>query len=317
MEPRFSGFTYGIGLHFPSAARRSISVVDRSSNSTIFKRIVRTIAEFKMNQLNVYMEDSFPLEGQPLVGALDDQLSRTEFKELVAYAGNYHVEIIPATEGCGHLHKVLRFEQYNGMAERPRGHDLAPDDASAASYLGDFYAQLNSVFTSPLYHIGCDETHELGTGRSAARVQQEGYGRVYLDSLRHAYEIARRYRKQVIFWGDMAVAHPDLIAGLPKDIVVATWEYFRRSSYNKWITPFADAGIKIIICPWVGNANLIVPNYDVAAYNIANFIDEGKQAGLSESTSPYGMTMENRFSLRTGGPLFMAPQTHGSRRKPM
>ncbi len=243
------------------------------------KRIVRTIAEFKMNQLNLYMEDSFPLEGQPLVGVLDDQLSRNEFEELVSYARNYHVEIIPATEGCGHLHKVLRFEKYSGMAERPRGYDLAPDDASAASYLEDFYAQLNSVFTSPLSHIGCDETHELGTGRSAARVQQEGYGRVYLDSVRRAYEIARRYHKRVIFWGDMAVAHPDLIAGLPKDIVAATWEYFPHPSYSKWIKPFADAGIKIIICPWVGNTNLIIPNYDVAAYNIANFIDEGKQAG--------------------------------------
>src|SRR5215471_10230860 len=32
------------------------------------KRIVRTTAEFKMNQLYMYMEDSFRLDGQPLVG---------------------------------------------------------------------------------------------------------------------------------------------------------------------------------------------------------------------------------------------------------
>src|SRR6516164_652733 len=50
------------------------------------KRIVRTIAEFKMNQLYMYMEESFRLDGQPLVGLLSDTLSRNDWNELVAYA---------------------------------------------------------------------------------------------------------------------------------------------------------------------------------------------------------------------------------------
>jgi hexosaminidase len=187
------------------------------------KRIVRTIAEFKMNQLNLYMEDAFPLEGHPLVGVLDDTLSRSDFKELVAYAVPYHVEIIPATEGCGHLHKVLRFEQYSGMAEVPRGNDLAADDSSADKFLEQFYGQVDSVFTSPLYNIGCDETHELGAGRSAERVQKAGYADVYAQSVNRAYNLVRGYHKQAIFWGDMAVAHPEVIPKLPKDLIVATW----------------------------------------------------------------------------------------------
>ena len=243
------------------------------------KRIVRSIAEFKMNQLNLYMEDSFPVEGQPLVGVLDEQLSKDDFMDLVSYARAYHVEIIPATEGCGHLHKILRFELYSGMGERPRGHDLTPDGPDSANYLGEFYSQLDSVFVSSFSNIGCDETHELGTGRSAARVQQEAYGKVYLESLRRAYKLERSHHKQVIFWGDMAVAHPEVIAELPKNIIVATWEYFPHPSYERWIQPFVGAGLEIIVCPWVGNTNLMIPNYDVAAYNIGNFIDEVKKAG--------------------------------------
>ena len=242
------------------------------------KRIVRTIAEFKMNQLNLYMENAFPLEGQPLVGVLDDTLSAANFKDLVSFATPYHVEIVPATEACGHLHKVLRFEQYSAMAEIPGGHDLAAEDAAAERFLTEFYRQLNSVFTSPLYNIGCDETQELGTGRSATRVQQNGYANAYALSVNRAYNVVRGYNKQVMFWGDMAVTHPEVIPMLPKDLVVGTWEYFPHPSYEKWIKPFSDAGMKIIVCPWVGNTSLIIPNYEVAAYNIANFIDEGKKA---------------------------------------
>jgi hexosaminidase len=243
------------------------------------KRIVRTIAEFKMNQLTLYMEDAFPLAGQPLVGALDDSLSRSDFQQLVAYAAPFHVEIIPATEGCGHLHKVLRFEQYSTMAEVPRGNDLIADDPAANQFLDQFYSQINSTFPASLYNIGCDETAELGTGRSSARVQQDGYAAVYAQSVTRAYNLLSRYHKQAIFWGDMAVAHPDVVSKLPKDLIAATWEYFPQSSYEPWIKPFTNAGMKLIVCPWVGNTSLIVPDYDVAASNIADFIDAGKKAG--------------------------------------
>jgi len=67
-----------------------------------------------MNQLNVYIEDVFPLEREPLIGLLDDRLSREDYRQLVAYAAPYHVDIVPITGGCGHLHKVLRFEHTPG-----------------------------------------------------------------------------------------------------------------------------------------------------------------------------------------------------------
>ena len=132
-----------------------------------------------------------------MIGVLDDTLSRNDFRELVAYAAPFHAEIIPATEGCGHLHKVLLFEKYGGMAELPRGNDLAADDSEAEKFLEHFYGQVNSVFTSPFYQIGCDETRELGTGSSAARVQQDGYADVYAQSVNRAYNLVRRYNKHV------------------------------------------------------------------------------------------------------------------------
>jgi hexosaminidase len=274
-----------LGIHardWPAMAYRGTQV-DLSRGPVpkldYLKRIIRTIAEFKINQLNLYIEDAFPLDDQPLIGVLDDKLSRHDFKELVAYAAPFHVEIIPATEGCGHLHKVLRFEKYSGMAELPHGNDLAADDSNAEQFLKQFYDQVNSVFTSRFFHIGCDETQDLGKGQSAARVQQEGYADVYAQSVNRAHKLVLRYNKQAIFWGDMAVAHPDVISKLPKGLIAATWEYFPQPSYEKWIKPFSDAGMKFVVCPWVGNTSLIIPDYDVAASNIANFIDEGKKAG--------------------------------------
>jgi hexosaminidase len=245
---------------------------------THLKRIVRTIAEFKLNQLYMYMEDSFRLDGHPLVGVLSDTLSREDWKELVAYAARYHVDIIPAQNSFGHFHKTLRFEQYSGLGERPHGNVLAPEEPSYA-FLKELYEQMVSVFPSTFYHIGCDETWELGRGRSAARVQLEGVGKVYLENLKQVANILKPYNKQVIFWGDIALEHPEVIKDLPNNLIVASWQYSAEPSYEKWIKPYVDAGLKVIVCPWIGNAGQMMPDFEEAAANIGKFTEDGKKWG--------------------------------------
>lgn len=267
---------------WPALAYRGAQVdIARGPVPTLnyLERVVRTISEFKMNQLYMYMEDSFRLDGQPLVGVLSDTLSRTDWKDLVAYATRYHVEIVPATEACGHMHKVLRFDEYSGLGERPHGHGFAAGDPKALAFLDSMYEQMLPVFPSQFYHIGCDETFDLGLGRSAQRVAQEGYGQVYVDNLTKVADLVRGYNKQVMFWGDIAVEHPEMIPRLPHDLIVASWEYGAHPSYEKWLKPFAGTGMKIVVCPWVGNTGVIMADYGEAAINIENFLTDGKKAG--------------------------------------
>jgi hypothetical protein len=243
------------------------------------KRIVRTISEFKLNQLYFYMEDSFPFTGQPIMGVLTDLPTRQDWKDLVAYAAPYHVEIVPAHNSCGHVHKLLRFELFAPMAEFPHSDLLSPAEPQIYGFLENLYAQMATVFTSPLYHVGCDETEELGRGKSAALAKNEAPGQLYIDNLLRVHDIVRAHNKQVIFWGDIALKHPELLKQLPKDMIVATWEYGSHPNYDTWLKPFVDNGMKLIICPWVGNTSVMMPDYEQAALNIGRFVNEGKKVG--------------------------------------
>ena len=243
------------------------------------KSIIRTISEFKLNQLYFYMEDSFPFSGQPIMGALTDMPTRHDWEELVAYAARYHVEIVPAHNSCGHVHKLLRFELYAPMAEFPHSDLLSPSDPQIYSFLENLYAQMAPVFTSPMYNVGCDETEELGQGKSADLAKKGAPGQLYIDNLLRVHDIVRAHNKQVIFWGDIALKHPELLKQLPKDMIVATWEYGTHANYDPWLKPFADNGMKLIICPWVGNTSVMMPDYEQAALNIGRFVNEGKKAG--------------------------------------
>jgi hexosaminidase len=135
------------------------------------------------------------------------------------------------------------------------------------------------VFPSSIYHIGCDETAELGTGRTKDLVAKEGYAKVYVDNLIRVAKLVESYNKQVMFWGDIATGHPEMIPSLPKNLIVAAWTYGAKKSYEAWLKPFEGSGMRIFVCPWAGNTGLIMPDYEEAAYNIEGFLRDGKNAG--------------------------------------
>jgi hypothetical protein len=57
------------------------------------------------------------------------------------------------------------------------------------------------LFSAPLFHIGSDETFELGRGQSQARAKEVGLGRIYLEHLKRVSEIMKPYNKRLMFWG--------------------------------------------------------------------------------------------------------------------
>ena len=243
------------------------------------RNAIDTVAEFKMNQVYFHMQDSFRSLRQPLIGLLSDTVSQNEWRKLTAYASKQYVDIIAEQESCGHLHKILRFEEYSGIGERDRGHVLAPAEDERSRFTENLFAEMMPFFPSQFFHIGCDETGELGRGRSSGRVQKEGSGRVYIENLKRVYNLARAHGKRVLFWGDIALTHPELLKELPKDLIVATWEYSPQDDYSKWIKPFQEAGLQIIVCPSVGNVKLMVPDVVNSGLNIQRFVRDGQKAG--------------------------------------
>lgn len=243
------------------------------------KRQIRTFASLKMNMHSLYMEHTFASESHPLFAPEDGSFSGEELREIVAYARNYHVEIVPQQQTFGHLHKVLKYEKYNRLAEVPYGDVLSPQEADSYRFVADLYKEINEIFPSEFFHIGADETFELGEGRSREEAKEKGVGAVYFEHIRRVRDVLKPYDKKLMMWGDMALSHPELIGEIPKDMIVMNWAYGARETYTPRIEPFQKAGLRQFVCPSVWNFNLIFPNEDFAAVNIRNFVRDGQKAG--------------------------------------
>lgn len=243
------------------------------------KRQIRTEAFFKMNMHSFYMEHTFSSQSHPLIGPEGGSLTPPEIKELVAYARNYHVELVPEQQTFGHLHKALRLEKYADLAETPYGDVLSPQQQASYKLIEDWYKELNELFPGQFFHIGEDETFELGEGQSKTEAQAKGVGAVYFEHLNRVRDLLKPYNRKLMFWGDIALHHPDLIGNIPKDMIVMNWQYGARDDFWSSIKPFQDAGLQQFVCPGAQTWNQIFPNNEAAAKNIINFVRDGQKAG--------------------------------------
>ena len=271
------------------------------------KSLVRSLAEYKMNALFLYMEHVFRYTHSPYAAPPGGEITPDLVRRLGAYARQYHVELAPHQQLFGHLHNMLKFELYTGMGEIPHGSVISPASERTYDWIRQSVQQLNAAFPSSLFHLGADETWELGEGQSRDMAKRDGVGGVYLSHLNRAVEILRPLGKQIVFPGDIVLKHPEVIPRLPKELIAVTWVYAPREDYTQSIEPFRSNGMRFMVCTAVHNWNRLFPAFSHTIPNVNNFVRDGKRLGAMGSiASHWADDGESLFNMTWYGVVFSA-----------
>jgi hexosaminidase len=294
---------------WPAMAHRGISD-DWSRgplpNMDFLRREIRTLAAYKLNTFSPYFEHTFAYASTPVAAFPGGSMTPDEARELVKYAAQYHITVIPEQEAFGHLHNVLKFEQYSGLGETPHGAVMAPGDTATVPQIAAWFGELAEVFPGPYAHVGADETSELGMGRTRDDVKNRGLGAVYMDFLTQIHTALAGNHKQLLFWGDIAVHSPDLVGTLPKDMIAVPWGYDAEPDFTAQILPFTKAGLETWVSPGVNNWSRLYPNNNEALGNIRAFVRDGQKLGSKGMLNTVwnddgeGIFDENWFGLLFG-----------------
>ncbi len=243
--------------------------------------LVEHLADFKINEIQLYTEHTFAYSGYERVWRSWGAFTGREIRKLAVRCGELGIDLVPNQNSFGHLRHWLEYPPLQELAEvrgpwrLPWGQvvrwpfSLAPRHPKTLKFLRGLYDELLPNFRSPFFNVGCDETWDLGLGQSAKICQRLGKGRVYLEFLRQIHREVIRRGRTMMFWGDIILQYPELIRRLPKKKLVAmNWGYEAEHPFEKEAPLFARAGIPFYVCAGTSTWQTLIGRHDNAQRNL-------------------------------------------------
>lgn len=264
---------------------------DKVPTLDTLRSLIDQLAEWKYNHIELYTEHTFAYQKHPEVWQDASPMTPEEIRALDAYCRDRHIELVPNQNSFGHMARWLKLPRYRPLAECPDGYTapwgqryalgstLDPTQPESLTLVAELYEELLPCFSSRRFNVGCDETFDLGQGRSREDCERRGKGRVYLDFLLKIHALCRQHGRTMLFWGDIILHHAELIPELPKDVVALAWGYEADHPFDSQCAEFARAGIPFLVCPGTSSWNSIAGRTDNCLKNLLNAAQNGLKHG--------------------------------------
>lgn len=241
------------------------------------KKIIDTLAYYKINSLQLYVEHTFDFKEFRGEGrTTEDYLTAEEILELDAYCYDHFIDFIPSLSTFGHLYELLTRKRYQHLCElenyedehhfwyeRMRHHTIDVSNPESKEMIYSLIDQYLPLFRSEYFNICCDETFDLCKGRNKGKNVAEAYTGFVKLICEHVTQLG----KKVMMWGDIALEHPESIGMLPEGVIVLNWNYAADPSEEK-VATIAKNGVPQIICPGTTSWSRIVEQVSISRPNI-------------------------------------------------
>lgn len=283
-------------------------------------RIIDLLADLRINQLQLYIEHTFAYRGHRRVWKNASPLTAAEVRRIDRYCRDRGIELVPNQNSFGHMERWLRHEPYRRLAETSRPWrtpwgtmrdyptTLCPLDPGSLRLVSDLYRQLLPHFSSRLFNVGCDETFELGQGRSEEACRKRGTGTVYLAYLLKIHRLVRSHGRTMLFWADIILKYPSLIRRLPRDAIALIWGYEAEHPFDRECRQVAATGRAFYVCP--GTSSWC--SFSGRTTNARENLMRAAAAGLRYGARGYLITDWGDFGHRQYAPVSEGPIMYGA-----
>lgn len=247
----------------PALAVRGVMLDVSRDRVPTMQRLFETasmLSGLKVNHLQLYTEHTFAYTGHEAVWAGCSPITPEEMRRLVERCAEVGIDLA-ANQNCfGHLERWLTHAAYADLAEthgeydfyglmRRGPHSLCPVDGRSLELVRGWLDELLGCTRSRWVNIGCDETADVGWGRSRGAVAERGALSVYLEHVRRVVSLVEARGRRAMFWADVALRHPERVPEIPKDLLSLVWGYEPQSPMGAWCHTLASAGREFWVCP--------------------------------------------------------------------
>ena len=244
--------------------------------------LVDLLCQWKINQFQRYTEHTFAYRNHKVVWGNASPMTGEQIMALDVYCRERFVELVPNQSSFAHLDRWLKHKEYLHLAEREDyPFSLSPAVPGSIEFMAELYDELLPHFSSRHFNVNCDETFDLGLGKSKEMCGRLGKGRVYLDFLLKIHKQVQKHGRTMQFWGDIILRSPELIPELPAGATAMVWGYEADHPFAEQCPKFAASGVPFYVCPGTSSWNSIAGRTDNAIGNLRNAAENGLAHGAS------------------------------------
>ncbi|MFG2880666.1 beta-N-acetylhexosaminidase [Streptomyces sp. NPDC048337] len=218
------------------------------------KRYVDQLAQYKVNALHLHLTDdqgwrlavdSWPRlasygGGSEVGGGPGGYWTKEQYRELVAYAADRYVDVVPEIDMPGHVNAALAsYAELNCDGKAPARYtgikvgfsSLCVGKERTYEFIDEVLGELAELTPGRYLHIGGDEAHSTPAADYAA----------FMD---RAQAVVGRHGKTVVAWHQLSSARP------AADAVLQYWGHDRTAAAEKAaVAKAAKAGHPLILSP--------------------------------------------------------------------
>ena len=241
---------------------------------------IRLAAYYKLNYVILEFWGTFPFQSHPELCWEKYTVNADEIRRLIILSNTLGITLIPQFNILGHAsgasigngkHVVLNTHPHMQPLFEPDGWTWCLSNPATRKFLLDAVSELHDFFGNPPYfHIGFDEAFNI---RSCAACRKRSLHDLFKEHLLFFHDFFTKRNTRIIMWHDMLLNHHDkrwdndiihdrapinlepLLTELPKDIIIADWQYKYQKINDKepaWESArfFKKLGFDVLLTAW-------------------------------------------------------------------
>lgn len=245
------------------------------------KRLIALLAMMGYSSFQLYMEDTYQIEGHPYFGYFRGAYSPAELEEIETCALSYGMTFVPCIQTLAHLHSYLRWEQKSIQAMKDIDNIILCGNEKTYDLIDDMFKALSHLQTRKI-NIGMDEAFQIGLGQYLTDNGFQNRSLIMCRHLERVLDIADKYGFSCSMWSDMffqllapegeeTKQDQDVKAYLERlmaRVTIINWDYYQTSqeAYDSGFQKHAKLGTDIAFAGGAWKWTGFTPDNDFSLY---------------------------------------------------
>ncbi len=213
-----------------------LDVARQMESVGFIKDFISLLADSGYNGLLLYLEDRIKTRSYQLP-ADNEVYTADEIGDIVEFAADHGIEVIPCVATLGHAERFLRHPELSHLAELQgemkgrfggvQKQTFCVTHPDFYQFIGSYLKEVAELFPSKWFHIGLDEFWDfnLCSRCKKAMPTRTDEWKMFVAHILKIRNIMAECGKRVMMWSDMFEFYPEAFQEIPRDVMLVDWQY--------------------------------------------------------------------------------------------